>query len=106
MRRAAAGGHENGLAPLEAEAVFMEMEDAAAAPPLRPGWGGRIERAGVAAMAGGAQAGELFEYVIKDPLTLPAAICHAAIVNESIKGKRGFDYNQAVNDRYLEWGRV
>ena len=63
--------------------------------------GTRLEDAGVASVAQAQQAGELFEYNIRTPVSIPRR--HSAmlpIVNEKIKGEKVSIYNPAVHARY------
>lgn len=82
------------------EAVMMdsleqEMAPAAAPAPMQLGRG-----AGVVNQAAGREAGELFEYAIRDAVTLPRQqSAMIPIVNEDIKGEPLSIFNESVNAR-------
>jgi hypothetical protein len=87
MRRMAKGGR--GMAG--------EMLDMAAAPAAFEDMG----NAGVESQAAAREAGELFEYSIKDPVFLPRQqSAMIPIVNSDIKGESLSIFNAAVNDRF------
>ena len=60
-----------------------------------------LEDAGVASVATAAEAGELFEYVIKTPVSIPRQ--HSAmlpIVNDKIEGKKVSIYNPRTHEKH------
>ncbi len=61
---------------------------------------GAMEGGGVEAMAAAREAGELFEYAVKEPLTLPRRqSAMIPIINQTIKGEKLSIFNAQVNPR-------
>jgi len=94
MKKEAAPKDQKSMRMMAAPAMAM-------APPPRP----RINMAamgagGVEAMAAAREAGELFEYTVKEPITLPRRqSAMIPIVNQTIKGEKLSIFNAQVNPK-------
>lgn len=95
---AVAGEMKAGIKRLKAKMGF-DISDAPAAAPARSQIG-RAALAKVEAMAVAREAGELFEYAVKDPITLPRRqSAMIPIVNQAIKGEKLSIFNAQVNPK-------
>ncbi len=109
--------YEGGMEPKAAEALYgrqmarggarmMEMAAADAYAGETPGMGEALEDLdlrgrGVASVAAAQQAGELFEYVIQTPVSIPRQ--HSAmlpIVNAAVAGEKVSIYNPSTHEKY------
>jgi hypothetical protein len=75
----------------------------AAMPPETPAeWAGvELEEAGVASVAAAAEAGELFEYAIRTPVSIPRQnSAMLPIVNEAVSGEKVSIFNPATHPKY------
>lgn len=80
----------------------LDVAKGIASEELLPRWAGiDLEDAGVASVATAAEAGELFEYTIRTPVSIPRQ--HSAmlpIVNQKISGEKVSIFNPATHPKY------